>query len=533
MKNIKLKNIVVYLVIYSMIFSPNMLVPKSASASNETVGEINPLIGNPVLMDAATCMMKYGPSFCRCDELESGNKACYYQKPTQGPFETEAACEMVWGEGGCDCNFDEVNQTHLCYAKTSDAAEPVSCEGEIQIYPGHKEECRQKGFFSNKCCYHEPPDDPECSFERIARKVGMEEAAIKAVLVAADFLGSDYVAEQLGQSEVFAGLGETMVENLFASESSELARGFGQKMLYDGLMQTTVGDFAQNTIQSGLEAAGISSLLSGLESEQILSDAVVAGSDAFIEAGGQAGGQAAFDAAQNAVSNEITTAMLDNDATQSLAQQTANKVSGDVTRKITEEAGKTVAGGAHAALISAIISIVSAMLDGEITEKELFNIAWSIAAAWCSYWNPYVGAFMTLVSIISTVSEILDMRECRVSEEILACKRGVGNCVKVGEYCSADIFGWCVQHSNTYCCFKSKLARIVHEQARPQIGMEWGDGEDPDCRGFRLREFQKIDWNKLDLGEYEEDVMRRVNKDFSEEKATEAIDRFKKRLQGF
>jgi hypothetical protein len=77
------------------------------------------------------------------------------------------------------------------------------------------------------------------------------------------------------------------------------------------------------------------------------------------------------------------------------------------------------------------------------------------------------------------------------------------NCHYVGSYCSQKIkFIGCVQKKKTYCCFGSPLARIIQEQGRPQIGKGWGDPKNPDCSGFTVDEFQKLDFSKIDFSEW-------------------------------
>jgi hypothetical protein len=62
-----------------------------------------------------------------------------------------------------------------------------------------------------------------------------------------------------------------------------------------------------------------------------------------------------------------------------------------------------------------------------------------------------------------------------------------------------------------YCCFNSKLARIIHEQGRPQLGWGWGTPESPDCGPFTLNEgdphyFGRLDFSRMDLSEYINDL---------------------------
>lgn len=104
---------------------------------------------------------------------------------------------------------------------------------------------------------------------------------------------------------------------------------------------------------------------------------------------------------------------------------------------------------------------------------------------------------------------------CNETEQALAKLRSWGkldgNCHYVGEYCAEEWLGTCVQKKRTYCCFSSPLARIIHEQGRPQLGIGWGSAESPNCRGFTAQEFQKLDFSKIDFSEWiEEEVKKNV-----------------------
>ncbi|MFH1672353.1 MAG: conjugal transfer protein TraN [Pseudomonadota bacterium] len=99
--------------------------------------------------------------------------------------------------------------------------------------------------------------------------------------------------------------------------------------------------------------------------------------------------------------------------------------------------------------------------------------------------------------------------QCREGERRLATSKAEGLCHYIGQYCSREldlVFDTiCIEHSKTYCCFNSKLARIVHEQGRPQLQGDigsWGGAESPNCRGFTPEEFQMLDFARIDLSEW-------------------------------
>lgn len=55
--------------------------------------------------------------------------------------------------------------------------------------------------------------------------------------------------------------------------------------------------------------------------------------------------------------------------------------------------------------------------------------------------------------------------------------------------------------------FDSKLAKIVQEQGRSwQLGIGFGSGNNPDCRGITIEELQAIDFGRLNFADFYEDM---------------------------
>ena len=73
--------------------------------------------------------------------------------------------------------------------------------------------------------------------------------------------------------------------------------------------------------------------------------------------------------------------------------------------------------------------------------------------------------------------------ECEQAEFELGAKRELKSCHYVGSYCASDVLGVCIERRRSYCCFTTPLARILNEQARPQLGRGWGSAKHPDCAG--------------------------------------------------
>lgn len=101
------------------------------------------------------------------------------------------------------------------------------------------------------------------------------------------------------------------------------------------------------------------------------------------------------------------------------------------------------------------------------------------------------------------------LSQCSAEELTLSKNRSKNLCTYVGTYCAEKVAGQCIRKKSSFCCFGSRLARIIHEQGRPQLGISWGDAKHPQCRGFTADEISRIDFSKLDLSELYEELMSR------------------------
>lgn len=90
---------------------------------------------------------------------------------------------------------------------------------------------------------------------------------------------------------------------------------------------------------------------------------------------------------------------------------------------------------------------------------------------------------------------------CSAAERQLDVKDDAGLCHKLGTYCSDRVLGICVTRKDAYCCFQSKISRILQEQGRPQIGKPWGPPKTGTCEGFTIFEFQQLDLSVMDFSE--------------------------------
>ncbi|KAB7885208.1 conjugal transfer protein TraN [Poseidonibacter ostreae] len=105
----------------------------------------------------------------------------------------------------------------------------------------------------------------------------------------------------------------------------------------------------------------------------------------------------------------------------------------------------------------------------------------------------------------------LGLLSCRAEEKELQIKKENEKCHYIGEYCSKKVnLGFskiCVRESKSYCCFNSQLGKLIAVQGREQLtDILWGSPENPNCRGFTIEEFQRLDLGQMDLSEFSDNI---------------------------
>lgn len=90
---------------------------------------------------------------------------------------------------------------------------------------------------------------------------------------------------------------------------------------------------------------------------------------------------------------------------------------------------------------------------------------------------------------------------CNAEERLLDTLDDRGLCHSLGSYCSNKVLGVCTTKKTAYCCYQSKLTRIIQEQGRPQLGKSWGKPKEATCEGFTVDEFSRLDLSLMDFSE--------------------------------
>ena len=105
----------------------------------------------------------------------------------------------------------------------------------------------------------------------------------------------------------------------------------------------------------------------------------------------------------------------------------------------------------------------------------------------------------------------LGISGCDGEERDLANRQQKGLCHEIGTYCAEKVLGVCIRKKRRYCCFPTKLARMLQVQGRAQLGIPWGSAENPDCRGLSASELARINFDQLDLTEAFADLAPKVS----------------------
>ena len=103
----------------------------------------------------------------------------------------------------------------------------------------------------------------------------------------------------------------------------------------------------------------------------------------------------------------------------------------------------------------------------------------------------------------------LGLTSCSEHEKLLIEKNKKKLCRYMGTYKRGSFISR--KKYRSYCCFKSRLSLILHQQAREQLRLGWGGAKHPNCRGLTLEELRKIDFSKIDLSEVFPDFENIIN----------------------
>lgn len=99
--------------------------------------------------------------------------------------------------------------------------------------------------------------------------------------------------------------------------------------------------------------------------------------------------------------------------------------------------------------------------------------------------------------------------KCTKDENYLMEQRQKNLCVYVGKKSSKKL-GVTTVIKHHFCCFSNILEKIIQVQGRAQLGINFGSGGSPDCRGLTLEELERIDFSLIDFSEFAQEIQKRM-----------------------
>lgn len=106
----------------------------------------------------------------------------------------------------------------------------------------------------------------------------------------------------------------------------------------------------------------------------------------------------------------------------------------------------------------------------------------------------------------------LGLSSCNSEEKQLGLQKDASQTIYVGRKSNYNGLGIKISTTKKYCTYPSKLARMIIEQGKAQLGQDFGTYDNPDCEGFSMDEIQyQLDFNAMDFSEYYSDVMDSAN----------------------
>ena len=99
--------------------------------------------------------------------------------------------------------------------------------------------------------------------------------------------------------------------------------------------------------------------------------------------------------------------------------------------------------------------------------------------------------------------------KCSHDEKDLAQKRRKNLCIFVGSE-KRKTAGVKTLTKDHYCCFGSLFNKVFQVQARKQLGMSFGSGDNPNCRGLTLEEIMRLDFEKIDFSEFFTEITKQL-----------------------
>lgn len=164
--------------------------------------------------------------------------------------------------------------------------------------------------------------------------------------------------------------------------------------------------------------------------------------------------------------------------------------------------GQSVSEGYSAADFGEAVTGFSALTEmGKTLEDRLGGIIGdpnnpTVFRGQCRQCRVNLGSFVRDCCKLKGVLQGL-LGKCNEEEKKLAMA-AVKNkrCIKIeGRYCHKKVAKVCVEKRDSYCCYGSQLAKILHEIAHQQLSISMGDAKHPVCSGLTASQLSQLNFD--------------------------------------
>ncbi len=100
------------------------------------------------------------------------------------------------------------------------------------------------------------------------------------------------------------------------------------------------------------------------------------------------------------------------------------------------------------------------------------------------------------------------LAQCSAQEKGLAQAKKKGLTIELGQFCAERVLGVCIRKKKGYCQFDFKMARIIQQQGRPQLGLPFGSAKSPQCQGLTPEQIQQLNFSNIHFGEFYNDLKK-------------------------
>ena len=126
-------------------------------------------------------------------------------------------------------------------------------------------------------------------------------------------------------------------------------------------------------------------------------------------------------------------------------------------------------------------------------------LAAETASSFASY-SPWGVGFAAALAVYMNYQEAL---ACDEDDYKAATMNKAKLCYPTKSFCATKncgVFGCvCAKYRTSQCCYNSKLARIINDQGKRQLGISRAEDL---CDGFTIDQIESLDWSKIDLTEF-------------------------------